>query len=97
MFWLHIISLNYYAVLRLLICSLSGHRPEEARVSYLETRGALNRKSIQGISQFLLVTQSVQLRNTQSYFPLEINHFTTESKSPLNSDDTFFKRTGDLN
>ena len=28
---------NYYAVLRLLICSLSGHRPEEAWVRELET------------------------------------------------------------
>ena len=46
-----ILALNYYAVPLLLICSLSGSRPEEARVVYLETRGALNRISIQGISQ----------------------------------------------
>ena len=49
----HIYHLNYYAVLRLLICLLSGNRPEEARFRYLDTRGALNSRSIQGISQFL--------------------------------------------
>ena len=62
MFSPRIHHLNYYAVLCLLICSLSGHQPEEARVRYLETRGALNSSSIQGMSQFLLVIQSVQLQ-----------------------------------
>ena len=62
MFLPRIHHLNYYAVLRLLIFSLSKHRPEEARNRYLETRGAPNSKSIQGISQFLLVIQSVQMR-----------------------------------
>ena len=52
-------ALNYYAVPRLLICSLSGYRPEEARVRYLDTRGALISRSIQGIGQLLLMTQSV--------------------------------------
>ena len=51
-----ILALNYYAVPRLLICSLSGYRPEELRVRYLETRGALNSRSIQGIIQILLMT-----------------------------------------
>ena len=46
-----ILELNYYAVPRLLIFSLSRYRPEEARVRYLETRGALNIRSIKGISQ----------------------------------------------
>ena len=90
MFLLHIISLNYYAVLGLLICSLSGHRTEEAQVRYLETRGALNIKSIQGISQFLLVIQSVQLQNLQSSISFQINHLTAESKSPFNSDNNSF-------
>ena len=73
-----ILELNYYAVLRLLIFSLSGHRPEEARVRNLETRGALKSRSIQGISQFLLVIQSVQLQNCQSPVSFQINHLTTE-------------------
>ena len=34
--------LCYSAVLRLLIWSLSGHRPEEAQGRFLETHGALN-------------------------------------------------------
>ena len=58
-------SLNWYEELHLLICSLSEHRPEEARVLYLEICGALNRRSIRGITQFLLVIQSVQLQNPQ--------------------------------
>ena len=62
MFSPHIHYLNYYAVLSLLIFSLSGHQPEEAWVRYLETRGALNSRSIQGISQLLLMIQSVQLQ-----------------------------------
>ena len=64
MFLPRIRYLNYYAVLRLLICSLSRHRPEEARVRHLETHGALNSRSIQGISQFWLVIQSVQLQKS---------------------------------
>ena len=59
-----ILELNYYAVPRLLICSLSGYQPEEAQVRYLETRGALNSRSIQGISQPLLMIQSVQLQKS---------------------------------
>ena len=86
----HILSLNYYAVLCLLIFSLYIHQPEEARVHYLETRGALNSRSIQGISQFLLVIQSVQLRNPQSSVSFQINNLTAESKSPFNSDNTLF-------
>ena len=78
MFLLNIISLNYYAALRLLIFSLYGHQPEEARVRYLETRGALNSRSIQDIRQFLLVIQSVQLQNPQSSVSLQINHLATE-------------------
>ena len=62
MFLPRIHHLNYNAVVRLLICSLSGHRPEEARVRYLETRGALKSRSIQGISQFLVLIRSVQLQ-----------------------------------
>ena len=64
MFLPRIRYLNCYAVLCLFIFSLSGHRPEEARVHYLDTSGALNSRSIQGISQFLLVIQSVQLRKS---------------------------------
>ena len=59
-----IMESNYYAVPRLLICSLSGYQPEEARVCYLETHGALNSRSIQGISQLLLMIQSVQLQKS---------------------------------
>ena len=55
-------ELNYYAVPRLLICSLSWYWPEEACVRYVETRGALNSRLIQGISQLLLMIQSVQLQ-----------------------------------
>ena len=75
--------LNCYAALRLLIWLLSGHWPEEARVRYLETHGALNRKSIRGISQFLLVMQSVQPQNPQSPVSFQRNRLTTESKSAL--------------
>ena len=57
-----ILELNYYAVPRLLIFSLSVYRPEEAQVCYLETRGVLNSRSIQGISELLLMIQSVQLQ-----------------------------------
>ena len=57
-----IYHLNCYAVPRLLIFSLSGHQPEKAQVRYLETCGALNSRSIQGISQLLLMIQSVQLQ-----------------------------------
>ena len=90
MFTPHILILNSYAVLLLLICSLSGHRPEDSLVHYLETHGALNIKTIQGISQFLLVIQSVQLRNPQSSFPFQIDNLNIESKSPFNSDNTSF-------
>ena len=47
-----ILDLNYYAVPRLFICSLSGYRPEEAQVCYLETRGALYSRSIKGLANF---------------------------------------------
>ena len=76
--------------MRLLTCSLSGHQPKEAQVRYLESGGALNRKSIQGISQFLLVIQSVQLWNPQSSISYQRNHLTTESKSAFNIDNTSF-------
>ena len=59
-----ILALNYYAVSRLLIFSLSVYRPEEARVRYLETRGALNSRSIHRISQLLLMIHSVQLQKS---------------------------------
>ena len=47
-----ILALNYYAVPCLLICSLSGYQPEEARVRYLETCGALNSRSISVLANF---------------------------------------------
>ena len=89
-FLLHILSLNYHAVLRLLICLFFVNWPEEARVRYLETRGALNSRSIQGISQFFLVIQSVHIRNSSSSVSFQINHLTAESNSPFNSDNTLF-------
>ena len=82
--------MNCYSALSLLICLLSRHQPEEARVRYLETRGALNRRSIRGVIQFLLVIQSVQLQNPQSSVSFQRNHLTTESKSASNSDKTSF-------
>ena len=85
-----IYHLNYYAVLRLLICSLSGHGPEEARVRYLETRGALNSRSIQGISHFLLVIQSVQLRKSSIICFLSNKSFNYRIKVFLNTDNTLF-------
>ena len=88
--WSTIKSLNFYAALRFFIWSLSGHRPENVRVRYLETRGALNRRLIWGISLFLLVIQSVQLLNTQSSVSFQRNHLTTESKSAFNSDKKSF-------
>ena len=82
--------LNCYAALCLLICSLYRHQPEEEQVCYLETRGALNRRSIHGIIPFLLVIQSVRLQNTQSSIFFQGNHVSTESKSAFNSDNTSF-------
>ena len=83
-------NLTFYEVLRLLIWSLSVHRPEEARFRYLETCGALNHRSIKGISQFLLVIQSVQIQNPRSSVSFQGDHLTTESKSDFNSDNTLF-------
>ena len=83
-------NVNCYAALRLLFFSLSGHQSEEARVRYLETCGAINPRSIQGISQFLLGIQSVQLRNPQSSVSFKIDHLTIDSKSAFNSGNTFF-------
>ena len=71
MFKLHILSLICYAVLHFLIGLLSGHRTEEARIRYLETRGVLNSSSIQGISQFLLLIQSVHLKTLNHLFPFK--------------------------
>ena len=52
----------------------NGPVPLQVGVRYLDTRGALNRSLIRGISRFLLVIQSVQLLNTQLYVLFQRNN-----------------------
>ena len=90
MFLLRIYHLKYYAVLRLLIFSLSGHQPEEAWFRYLETRGALNSRSIQVTIQFLLVIQSVQLQKLSIICFLSNKSFNYRIEVFLNTDNNLF-------
>ena len=64
MFSLHILSLNCYAVLRLLIFLLSGHRHEEARICYLETHGELQLLNPQSSVSFQINNLTTESKST---------------------------------